>query len=185
MALTDLPSLIKAGAHRTLENVGAKQALDVPLAANYLSQRYGNELQVDQATLAVLTGRVQDALRSASITNAGAMPLEAEIPDMPGLDSGYLYTVIGAVRDPLHKDDPDKFVTFPMRFSSGKLLSYRELSLLADELLADAASAGQLRFAGALHGQVTLPGALAQVVSQVSNDEELPKIEVLSIYRGV
>src|SRR5439155_11942871 len=134
MALTTLADLIAAGAHRTIEQIVSRPDFDIPLAVDYLSRRYGNQLQTPVAEIAALVGRVQDAVRSGALTNRLESPLEAEIPYLPGLSPGYQYTVIGEVSDPLRPQGEGRSVTFPMKFNSPTIMTFEELKKAADEL---------------------------------------------------
>jgi hypothetical protein len=179
-----LADLVAAGAHRTLETVGASMELDVPVATNYLSQRYGNLLRTPISEVAALTGRVQDAMHAARLVQLGQMPLDAEIPVMPGMRAGYNYTVYGYIDDPAGFAGRAGSISFPMNFNSPTPLSYDDIVSAAHELIEDARNAGQLRFGGALHGQVTLPGAFGEIVTQPDKIIPLPKITIASVYFG-
>jgi hypothetical protein len=184
MPLETLADLVAAGAHRTIEQIYDRPGFDIAMAADYLTRRYGNQLQPQPGVLAALIERVGYGLYGAGEIELGDVPDVELIPVLPGSPRGITYTVIGEVSDPLAKEGQGRNVSFPMTFNSETILNKEQLQKLADELVTNAIAAGQTRFGGALHGQVTLPGAAAEVVRETTGDVALPKITVLSVYKG-
>jgi hypothetical protein len=184
MPLTTLAELIAAGAHRTLENVAALGELDVSIAADYLTRRFGNALQPEPGVLPALVGRVQDARNAARITELGQVPLVAEIPEMPGISPGYTYTVIGSLEDPLREKGHGRYVDFPMKFTSDEPMTFEQIRTASEELLSQYAQTGNPRFEGEITSPKFPPERVSQVVRDTGGFPALPKISILSVYRG-
>jgi len=183
--LRTLEDFLAAGAHRTLEWVATHKSLDVVSAAHYLTQRFGNRVQPDPGVFPVLVGRVQDAIRAGQLTNILENPLTAEIPVVPGYATGYHYTVIGEISDPLRPADERQSVTFPIRITSPTLLTFDQLSQSAEQALQQIEAQGDNRITVSINSPPGIGEAVARIRRENREGVSYPVISVLSVYRGV